>query len=54
MPKIGAGFHALIRLDTLKTLRGAMPGGEYAEAVAFAEEHLGELKAEWSRLNERD
>jgi hypothetical protein len=49
----GPNSNALVRLDTLSVMRGTYSRRDLAEAVAWAEENLALLQAEWSRLNER-
>jgi hypothetical protein len=51
---IGPDFHVLIGIRDLQVIGGTIPRKAYAEAVAWAADHIDDLLAEWCRLNERD
>ncbi len=51
---VGPESNALIDIRSLKMLQGDAARKDYREAVEWAAEHIQDLLAEWSRLNERD
>lgn len=48
------GGSALIDLRSLKIIRGDAPSKVLAEALDVAAANLGDLRAKWEELNERD
>jgi len=50
---IGPNSNALVDIRNLEILRGRASRSDFREAVAWAVDHMEDLLAEWSRLNER-
>jgi hypothetical protein len=50
---IAPDFEALIEIETLKIMRGALSRRAEKRVMAWAFEHRGEIVAEWNRVNTR-
>lgn len=51
---VANGRGCMVRLDTLRIVRGTIDGKSFAEAIAWAKQHADLLAATWVDLNERD
>lgn len=47
----GPGFRASVGIAGFEVIVGAVPKGVLREALAWADEHRGELLAKWQELN---